>query len=488
MASDSGPLFWLVLAVLLCLFVWAYQIWGRAWNRLNRQELGVINGLKQQPVPQTWQEADSLLPADSPSVSAAILRGALQTGGVPGDVPEFYDWIQTPRYLAGIFVFIGLLGTVLGIAVSVSSLGAAVSNTSSTSDQLSDISRHIFDLLSGMKYAFLCTIGGLFATLIVSALNAYYLSQCRQAEKQIETLALRFFVPMYALRPEQIASTETSLPDVVGALRLSVEKLSLTAMQFSDTVLPTAQSFERASERTAQLSETLLGAGTTLRDELKESAERIESVRKTMEFAGDGFGEMVQNLMDIAANLEGAAAQFAGERVGLTNTVKDAAMEMAGSVRSLGETLTQAQKSQQERMDQIIIHSAANQEKMGLLLRQFELTLSDVTAIAEQSTLRQDVQRLIEQMRTLQQETSASHPQREVMAMRGDVVALGKIVQTMGVQMGEIIGRTQRVDTSLGGLADQMAQMRRHVSLLDEQRTIPVAKRLPRLFHKDYWV
>lgn len=487
MANDSSPLFWFVLTVLGILTGWAYVIWRRSWNKLNRQEITVVEKIRSAEAPTTWEEAGNLLP-DSMSVAVATLRRALTSGSFNADAPEYYDWIQTPRYLAGIFVFIGLLGTILGIAVSVSSLGAAVSTSAAASDQLSDISRHIFDLLSGMKYAFYCTIGGLLSTLLISALNAYYLSHCRQLEMQVEALAYRVFIPMNELALMSTPLDEISMPEVIESLRLSVEELSLATTQFSEHIVPIAQAFEQTAANTTVLSDTLLNAGATLRDELKDSSDRIEAVRRTMEFAGDGFRDTLQNLADIAEDLEGAATIIAGERTSLNSTIKDAALEMASSVRSLQEAVTNTLGLQQTHLDQLIAHSTSNLEKMGLLLRQFELTLADVTAISEQTTLRQDVQHLIEQLRILQQETSTTSPQREMAAMRSDLVMLSKHMQTVGTQLTQVASQTQRVDANISIFSDQVTQVRRQVSAMDEQQNAPVSKRLPRVFQKDYWV
>ena len=495
MPNDSSPLFWIVLFTLFILTVVAYRAWRVAWNKLDGQELRAVNRISAEPVPQNMEAAVALLPSGSTSVVVAALRQALQTGTVQTNALEFYDWIQLPRYLAGVFVFIGLLGTILGIAVSVSSLGAAVSNSTAASDQLSDISRHIFDLLSGMKYAFYCTIGGLVATLVISALNASYLSRCRHVEMRTESLAYRFFIPIYAASLEQTKSEGLTMPEMLSTLQDTVKDLSDATEKFSKSVVPVAHAFQQTANGTANLSDTLLSAGAVLREDLLKSAERSETIRKTLEFAGDGFRKTFEDLADIASNLEGAATQLANERTGLTSTVKDAALEMSGSVRKLQETLTESARLQENQLDQLMSQSTANQKKMGELLRQFEITLADVTAVTEQSTLRQDVQRLIEQLQVLQQAASRSSPQHEMAAMRADVALLGKAVQgvetqfgTVGAQIGEVSKRTQKLDGSVSNLTDQFTLLRRQVGAIEDAQNAPVVKRIPRVFQKDYWV
>src|SRR5438045_4029812 len=112
------------LAILIAA-LWALLLCIRAFNLLARRETPLLQELKKNP-PATLEEAREKLNHYSGSDTAQMLQSALETGTVDPGLLAFYDRIYWSRALAGLFVFIGLLGTVWGISVAISNLGVTV--------------------------------------------------------------------------------------------------------------------------------------------------------------------------------------------------------------------------------------------------------------------------------------------------------------------------------------------------------------------------
>lgn len=68
---------------------------------------------------------------DSPGI--LVLRGALAEGQVAIDDLPYYSRISYSRYMAGIFVFLGLLGTVIGLGRTVANLRTTIAPASISS-------------------------------------------------------------------------------------------------------------------------------------------------------------------------------------------------------------------------------------------------------------------------------------------------------------------------------------------------------------------
>ena len=82
----------------------------RAWVHLTRQEQSSVNVLLTRKAPEDLSEARALLNSQPKSDVARFLHSALDTGKFDENVLSFYEGIHWSRYLAGVFVFLGLLG------------------------------------------------------------------------------------------------------------------------------------------------------------------------------------------------------------------------------------------------------------------------------------------------------------------------------------------------------------------------------------------
>lgn len=116
-----------------------------------------------------------------------IFAAAEKTGVFSADGLIYSQKIARARYLAGIFVFIGLVGTVSGIALSLTSLGDVTGGGGVvTANKLQSVMTSIGAVLGGMKVSAWCTLAGIVATWNLSGANSEYLTKADKLITDIE--------------------------------------------------------------------------------------------------------------------------------------------------------------------------------------------------------------------------------------------------------------------------------------------------------------
>jgi hypothetical protein len=392
-------LFLAVLAVVLCLKS------GARLSAAETSELARLDSAIQTQPPDSIEAAEKLLPPSSPSLVVRALRDALYRGKIDSERLGFDRWIHWSRYLAGVFVFIGLCGTVWGIATSVSSLGQAVTSISHATGSAPDTGGSAFTLegwnrllegiellLSGMKSAFVCTLLGLLATLIVSWFNARYMAACQEVEDQVHGLANRVFIPLY----QQENSLQSSKA-MQERLNQVIAALSENAARLTKSLQPATENLHSVSAITTTITRNLQIAAETLKQQNGIAEERTAQIQRILTDLAQRLLLSYQHLENSANALTTAVGGFPEERhalTSLTNEVKTAARQMEATVRRLVEKLSDAQEEQEGALKNVSDSISATHKTLQGALREFERTLNEVIVTAESPALRQELERM----------------------------------------------------------------------------------------------
>jgi methyl-accepting chemotaxis protein len=397
--------------------------------RLWREEIQVARQIRDEGKPASGEAARNLLFGYERSESAAFLRSALDTGETDTAVLSFNDWIMWPRYLAGIFVFVGLLGTVWGVSVALAHLGSALSQGSALNQsgavnafaQSQHLTDSIAQLLTKMQSASLCTLWGLLATVFISLGNNLYSHLSRRHEKSLVALAEEWFLPLW--ERESAAVTEES---ILRQLNETAGKMTAAADNLNRQVAQAVQIVHQEASKTSHLT-----------DKLHEIAGKLQA------------------FMD-ALTAERSGLATASDRVG------DEAERMAKAVRELRESLVERQDGEEERHRDFMARVEETQKTLHDILRNFERVLTDVTNISEASPLREailEVRRdLLDELQKL--DGHSSEAQRSLLErMRGSQESFMREMRARDeTTRSEIAAAVNRI-ASLPGPADQDEQV-----------------------------
>ena len=128
------------------------------------------------------------------------------------------------RYLAGLLVFLGLLGTFWGLVTTVSSVGATIQSLSVTSGDagiiFEDLKEGLAAPLAGMGIAFSSSLFGLAGSLILGFLDL----QANQAQNRFYTELEDWLSTI--TDPEELGIAEEEPGNSAGEIRASVDRLA----------------------------------------------------------------------------------------------------------------------------------------------------------------------------------------------------------------------------------------------------------------------
>lgn len=339
--------------------------WLSAYRRLKHIELKQLRRILASP-PKDIHQAEALLTTTPSTCVEKALKQALERGAVNIDTLEYDTWIHWPRYWAGIFVFIGLLGTVLGISLAIYSLGSTLDSTANGSlEQLSQLQMGITSLLSNMKAAFICTLCGLIATLIISLLNTRFLSLDKYITSTVLALATESFIPLHFKEKEQREETHRQQVNTsIKYLNTTVEALEKSAHQLSNNISPATEHFASLASHTSTLAHHLSEAATGLKAETNRTADVYNQIDRFLRDCSISLQQQQQSLKESTAAIAAAADTLSNgasslavdrdsvNRVG--NAVTMATREMVLSARELHEKLLTMEQQQQQSLSQVV--------------------------------------------------------------------------------------------------------------------------------------
>ncbi len=175
----------------------------------------------EQPPPRLVAPMAALLRdrADSFALSTSTWRSILDS--ISTRLDENRDIL---RYLAGLLVFLGLLGTFWGLVTTVSSVGATIQSLSVTSGDtgiiFEDLKKGLAAPLSGMGIAFSSSLFGLSGSLVLGFLDL----QAGQAQNRFYMELEDWLSTITDL--EELGLTEEEAGNSALEIRASVERLS----------------------------------------------------------------------------------------------------------------------------------------------------------------------------------------------------------------------------------------------------------------------
>lgn len=298
---------------------------------------------------------------------------------------------MTP-YLVGLLVLLGMLGTFLGMVVT---LNGAVIALESTTD-LQTIRSALSAPVKGLGVAFGTSVAGVAASAMLGLISAL----CRRARQQTALLldtriatVLRGFSLTHQRQEtfKALQSQAQALPEVVDKLQAMMTLMERQSQQLNERLLAGQESFHRDAK--GMYSELAASVDQSLKNSLTESARLA--------------GETIQPV--VAATMTGIARETTVLQEKLTDTVKlqldGLAARFGSAVDTVADTWTAA-LAQHERSSENL--NQGLQDSLAAYTDTFEQRSAALLASVEtaHTGLRTD---LAATTRELAQETSALH-------------------------------------------------------------------------------
>lgn len=371
-------------------------------------------------IPEGLSSLDSWLSALHPSLHNAVrLRIEGERSGLPGP--------SVTPYLVGLLVLLGMLGTFLGMVVT---LNGAVLALESTTD-LQTIRASLAAPVKGLGVAFGTSVAGVAASAMLGLMSTLCRRERLQASQLLDTriaTALKGFSLTHQ-RQETFKALQMqagALPAVVDKLEAMMAQLERHNQHLGECLLASQNSHHRE----AKLIYTELAASVdaSLKHSLTESA-RIagDTIRPVVEATMSGIAQETATLYEklactVGAQLDGVSSRFDGAVSSVSETWTRALARHEQVSDTLNRDLQQSLTAQTEAFSK---HSATL------------LATVDRTHLALQTDLATT-------LRTLADETKGLHE------------GLTQVVQTQLEDM------TARFDITANQLSEKWAEAQRH--------------------------
>ena len=415
--------------------------------------------------------------------ASATLATALDT--VPEPLPDLADWLdgvhpalQNPvrlriegervglpgpaltPYLVGLLVMLGMLGTFLGMVVTLN--GAAFSLEGST--DLQAIRAALAAPIKGLGLAFGTSVAGVATSAMLGLMSVLSRRERGQAAQRLDTkiaTTLRGFSLAHQRREayRALQFQAQALPEVVGKLQVLMVQMERMSQQANDRLLSNQDSFH--SEVKGVYTDLATSVDQSLKTSLTQSARLAgESIKPVVEAVMDGVAQEVralhQRVTDAAQQqLEGLSerlgAQALAQQQQVCSTLAQTAQEIneqaqANASRTLAE-LTRL-------MDAAAEAPRAAAEVIGQLRQQLSNSLArDNELLQERSHIMTALNALLA---TINQ---SSQEQRAVIDAL--VASSAAALNQAGSQFG---GQISQETNKLAGMADHVSHCAAEVS------------------------
>lgn len=214
------------------------------------------------------------------AISQQTMRSVLESIGVRLDESR-----EILRYLTGLLVFLGLLGTFWGLLRTVGSVGDTIQSLNVGSGDagviFEDLKTGLEAPLSGMGTAFSSSLFGLAGSLILGFLDL----QAGQAQTRFYT-DLEDWLSTVAELEDSIAEGEGTNSLVLDDLRLAIDKLSRSMAQNNssgNTAQPTGVAMASLAEGIQGLVQHMRSEQQVVRSWVESQSEQQNQVRRLLE-------------------------------------------------------------------------------------------------------------------------------------------------------------------------------------------------------------
>jgi uncharacterized protein YneF (UPF0154 family) len=212
--------------------------------------------------------------AETPSISTVTLRAMLDSVGTRLDESR-----EIARYLTGLLIFLGLLGTFWGLLETVGSIAGVIRNMTSGSDSsvmFDDLKNGLAAPIAGMSVSFTSSLFGLAGSLVLGFLdlqagqaqNRFY----NQLEDKLSTFATD-------LPTEILPGSGTAL--LPAEVRVALDRIALGADQSSNRAATAAMA--NLAEGIQSLVQHMRGEQQMIRDWVEGQADQNKEMRRLLE-------------------------------------------------------------------------------------------------------------------------------------------------------------------------------------------------------------
>ena len=210
----------------------------------------------------------------APSISTVTLRAILDSVGTRLDESR-----EIARYLTGLLIFLGLLGTFWGLLETVGSISGVIKNMTAGNDSavmFDDLKNGLAAPIAGMSVSFTSSLFGLAGSLVLGFLDL----QAGQAQNRFYN-QLEDKLSGFAADPQAPPESMGLGPPMPADLRAALQKSAAGADQTGSRAATAARA--NLAEGIQTLVQHMRGEQQLIRDWVESQADQNKEVRRLLE-------------------------------------------------------------------------------------------------------------------------------------------------------------------------------------------------------------
>lgn len=414
--TQARPEGWLVIALIIIPItaIALFQLWKI--GRHLKSERRVLSKYKQSiPENANIDQAETAIenclqssPRDSLVTRAA--RSLWHSRGIPNPdleaIATMLDQSEAARLsfartAPNLLLLAGLLGTVLGLAGAIGTLGPQIQNTLQTTDPI-HLTRDLGFTLQHMQTAFACTLWGILAAIIVAGFTRGVVAKQSNFLAEVEEFMIHDLVP-YLIPKSQAAQLDDirkvlttgqrflsqisekmasaseqfekvltsagdhmkvsleSLQTLTGNIQTTLTEASVNVQNSANALITSTETIKESTENLKEQHTDLRNAYTNLQnlfDESRKSLEeqithQLEQIGKLRQDFGDSAQKIVNHIDKVSERLSESTQAFnkAGEKYLNSNT--ELRNDLSGRFKRLEESLGKLLADHQREMNRV---------------------------------------------------------------------------------------------------------------------------------------
>ena len=327
--------------------------------------------------------------------------------------------------IAGMLITMGLLGTVIGLIITVTGLDQVLQSSSA---DFASMKAGLNQTVSGMGTAFYTTFfGALLGGIVLKVLGA----ELRKSATILVSDALRFselhVVPLFQSKAsESLIELEgriTVLHDQLGALGNSlgsvVETIDSKQIALQGGLESLLEAITTTNEQAVERANTLMGVvGTTIEETSRQADERLSVITSSVEASNEQANERSNALVSAINQTIEATNRLADERL---NTISGAVISSVEETNRLAservdavqQSVTETNRLAEERLNALLERIASTMDEThATATERVESLASSISKTTEEANRLAD-ERLQALVKTVESATQSTHQQAD---------------------------------------------------------------------------
>ncbi len=283
--------------------------------------------------------------------------------------------VRSVSILAALVISMGLLGTVIGLIMSISGLGGMVENIGLSRTTMMEALKAT---VAGMGTAFYTTFFGALGGLILRAVAVSQLNSLSELCAEATEYADAHLTAKFESKEEELNKQVAKIAESFGAMQKEIESITVKLSEsFETTMTSFGEALAEAGNHAIATTKECMTGMTDQMDAFGgEVGKSIESFNESIEESGQ---KVLESISTVGTSIEEAGSGIREAIVSVNSSIEKSGEDLEGAFGGLNQTLATAGENVQDSFNGLNEAVKASDETVSGSLADFKLSLDGTT-------------------------------------------------------------------------------------------------------------